>query len=197
MISLSFLPVGLVEPTFGILMNQLGVSGLLTQFPRLQDVYTYFRRVFIGFTDEFGRRRNARYPPDQWNQFDRVMSGLPRSDASLENFHKTSRPTLGTHLSLPRFVDRLKILQSSYEQQAYRLDRGAIVGRPRHAGYVQLDRELRNVVTTANRNGVFTEASDRRLMDYLDAVDCLFRSHGSDFPLDLTGVEGESEEDDA
>ena len=34
-------------------------------------------------------------------------------------------------------------------------------------------------------------------MDYLDVVDCLFRRHYSDFPLDLTGLERESEEGDA
>ena len=107
--AIAFVPTANVRSCFDEISRLLGESGLLESTPALRELYKYFERNYLGSVDQFGIASNPRFPPVEWNQFDRVRNRLPRSDASLEGFHFGSQATLGVHPQFYTFAEKLKV----------------------------------------------------------------------------------------
>ena len=105
--ALAFLPVELVPRTFRVLVDRLQDSGLLHSYPNMEQVYLYFATIYIGRNDELGRAIPPTFPIVGWNQFNRIIDQLPRSDASIEGFHSKAVAILGKHSAIGPFIDRL------------------------------------------------------------------------------------------
>ena len=108
--ALSFLPEELVPRIFRALGNRLQSSGLLTNHPQLEPIYLYVATNYIGRVDDLGRSIAPLYPVASWNQWQRIINRLPRSDATIEGFHVRAIQTLTVHSQIDVFVERLLVI---------------------------------------------------------------------------------------
>ncbi|RMZ99930.1 hypothetical protein BpHYR1_038567 [Brachionus plicatilis] len=82
--------------------NIILLRGLISHSPaELAPVIHYFEKNYIGLVDledENCSRVVPEYPPSYWNLSKRIQKGLPRSNNSLEAWHKSLSKDVGSHL---------------------------------------------------------------------------------------------------
>lgn len=152
----------------------------------MRDFFVYFRKTYVGYTNDFGQFHRARFPPEDWSQFERTRNGLPRSDAGLEGFHHGVRPLLGQHLPLSTFSTRLQVQVQRVEHLLHRFQRGQNALRAQNADYARLDQELLNIVQAAAVRNQFD-------VSYLERIGASFQRLGPNYE---DNVEDNFEDDD-
>jgi len=104
LMALAFIPVPVVADTFDELMSQ---SFFVEHEELLRPLTDYFEDTWIG------RPTRIRRPPifslDLWNQYDPTLEGLPKTNNSVEGWHKAFLSLLAAiHPTIWRLIDTLK-----------------------------------------------------------------------------------------
>jgi hypothetical protein len=82
----------------------------------LQPLVYYLEDTWIGRIDRRNRRRHPLFPISLWNCHEAAESGLPRTNNSVEGWHRGFNELVGlSHPSIWRFIDDLKKEQSLNE----------------------------------------------------------------------------------
>ncbi|RNA31545.1 hypothetical protein BpHYR1_018914 [Brachionus plicatilis] len=77
----------------------------------LAPVIHYFEKNYIGFVDpedENCSRVVPKFPPGYWNLRKRIQKGLPRSNNSLDTWHKSLSQDFGSHPNVNKLANYLK-----------------------------------------------------------------------------------------
>ena len=139
-LALSFVPSVDVTDAFEMLVESS---------PReMEIVFDYWEDNYIG-----RQRRNRRAAPlfaiDQWNVRDRVTDGLPRTNNSVEGWHRSFQQTIDCHHpSVFKLIGQFRKEQDKVEIEIARFQAGNRQPEASKAKYVQLIRRLRNLVPT-------------------------------------------------
>jgi len=84
----------------------------------LKPFVDYFEDTYIGRLRTRGIRRNPSFAINLWNQYDATMQGLPKTNNSIEGWHRKFSSSLSSHHpSIWKFIDALKKEQSINELQ--------------------------------------------------------------------------------
>lgn len=147
LVALAFVPVDDVTEAF----EELQVITMNELVPVLQ----YFESTYIGRIVN-GARRRPLFPIEQWNVFDRVNGGLPRTNNAVEGWHRAFQQSVGCHHPTTyNLISVFRSEQDAVEQNIERLnlgDRRIIHHKPK---YVRIDEQLRVVVADyRNRNRI-------------------------------------------
>ena len=132
--ALSFVPLARVVDVFEELVVSLDphVDDLLTDF------LAYFETTWIGIV-EGGHRRRPRYAIVLWNVHDRVVDDLPRTNNSLEGWHRAFDQRLRiTHPTICRLVIQLRKEQASSELLIEQIAAGIPLAHPKMMKHVNL-----------------------------------------------------------
>ena len=92
--------------------------------PELEELTNYFEDTWIGRPFR-RRRREAIFKPEMWTTFERVLEDLPKTNNSLEGWHRTLQVTLGyNHPTFYKFVEFLKLEQDNTGKKVLRMRAG-------------------------------------------------------------------------
>lgn len=108
--ALAFVPTGNIVQAFDDLIDH--GQFLLESQP----VVDYFEDTWIGRPNRGNRRRLPRFPHDLWNCYDAVIDGLPKTNNSVEGWHRGFVELVGGHHpTIWKFISSLKLEQSRNE----------------------------------------------------------------------------------
>lgn len=108
--ALAFVPVQYVEEYFEFICD----NNVLP--PDAQNVVDYFEDTWIGRPDRHGQRRLPLFPLRMWNCFETVEQGLPKTNNSLEGWHRGFQNQIcGEHPNIWKFIEAIKREQSISE----------------------------------------------------------------------------------
>lgn len=106
LMALAFILVPDVVYTFDELMSQ---SFLVEHEELLRSLTDYFEDTWIGRPTRRKIRRPSTFSLDLWNQYDATLEGLPKTNNSVEDWHKAFLSLLAaTHSNIWRLIDILK-----------------------------------------------------------------------------------------
>lgn len=141
LLSLAFVPVEEVSPTFDVLLRTI---------PRqMIDFAKYFQRTYIG-TQVRGRRRAvvARYQPVLWNQFQAARNNEPRTNNKTEAWHTRFASIVAKkHPSLYKLIHHIQKEQSDVDTMVRELDVGRRITEPQKRKYYNLNVRLQNITS--------------------------------------------------
>jgi hypothetical protein len=134
--ALAFVPPELAPESFQALVASLDdVTDAL-----LGDFLSYFETTWIGVVQR-GRRRRPLFNIELWNVNDRVQNDLPRTNNSIEGWHRAfSRRVAITHPTLRRLVIKIRKEQSVTELIIAQNSAGVRVEPPRKCYRILNDR---------------------------------------------------------
>ena len=116
LVALAFVPADDVCDVFESLQDVMP--------PELEELTNYFEDTWIGRPFR-RRRRDAVFKPELWSVFDRVQGDLPKTNNSLEGWHRSLQLTLGhNHPTFYKFVEFLKLEQDNIEKRILRIRAG-------------------------------------------------------------------------
>lgn len=111
----------------------------------LEDFLTYFEATWIGIVQR-GRRRRPAFPQELWNVYERVVQDLPRTNNSIEGWHRAFDLRVAiTHPTLCRLVDRLRKEQADNELLIEQANAGVALP-PIKKKYQYVNQRLKNLV---------------------------------------------------
>ena len=146
--ALAFVPVGTVVEAFELLCDN-------NTFPHeAQEVVDYFEDTWIGRPN----RRSARRPPlfshDMWNMYSRVLDDLPKTNNSVEAWHRGFETEVGAHHpNIWRFIKCLQKEQSFNEVRIEQYVAGIEPESPRKR-YRDSAKRLKSLVQTFNQDDI-------------------------------------------
>lgn len=105
--ALAFVPTDSVVSVFEELSEAMPADA--------QPVMDYFEDIYIGRPQLRGRRRPATFPIPLWNMYTRAEEELPRTNNSVEGWHRRIQSSIGCYN--PNFWKFLKLLQSEQALQ--------------------------------------------------------------------------------
>lgn len=109
--ALAFVPAIDVIPIYEELIESLS-DELVDD---LTDFLNYFERTWIGI-EHHGRRRRPLFSIELWNVRERVEQALPRTNNSVEGWHRGFDIRINTtHPSVPKLINKILIEQSNSE----------------------------------------------------------------------------------
>ncbi|XP_022172326.1 uncharacterized protein LOC111035118, partial [Myzus persicae] len=113
LMALAFVPIPDVEEKFDELMSQrFFVENEELLFP-LKD---YFEDTWIGRPNRRRTRRPPTFSLALWNQYDATLADLPKTNNSVEGWHRAFSSLLGaSHPTIWRLIDTIKKEQGSTE----------------------------------------------------------------------------------
>jgi hypothetical protein len=113
--ALAYVPEAEVMTSFENLLD----SQYYTENERfLQPLIDYFEDTWIGRMDRRNKRRQPLFPISLWNCHEAAKSGLPRTNNSVEGWHRGFNQLLGSsHPTIWKFIDDLKKEQSLNEMK--------------------------------------------------------------------------------
>lgn len=136
MSALAFLPPGHVVGGFVALQDHADYT------QNLDPIYNYFEDTYIGRPNRRGRQRPM-FPIAEWNAFNRLEDGLPRTNNQVESWHLAFQGSVGhAHPTFFRLLDSIK-REQGLQRAAYL---GLVAGQQqtRHMKkYVRINRQLR------------------------------------------------------
>jgi hypothetical protein len=106
LLALAFVPVDDVVNAFEELMK--------TNFYRnneeiLDGITSYFESNWIGKRLRSGNRREPKHPIPLWNQYDATLEGLPKTNNSIEGWHRAFSSLLNVHHpNIWKFIEALR-----------------------------------------------------------------------------------------
>jgi hypothetical protein len=112
-------------------------------------IVDYWEDNYIGRLRR-NRRANPRFAIDLWNVHDRLVDGLPRTNNSVEAWHRSFQRTIDCHHpSLFKLIEQFRREQDHVEIQLERYRNGVRRnGAASKAKYVQVTRRLTTVAAT-------------------------------------------------
>ncbi|CAN7996554.1 unnamed protein product [Ixodes hexagonus] len=120
---------------------------VINQEEGTSSVFEYFERTYIGVP--LGRNRTRReppFPPSLWSCHERVVDELPKTNNSVEAWHRSVQSALGfQHPDPYRLVEALKTEQSLTQQKDVDGQRGRIPSGSKP--YARVSQRLRNVLS--------------------------------------------------
>jgi hypothetical protein len=106
-------------------------------------------------------REHSTFPIELWNIHDRVSTNLPRSNNSIEGWHKVfSTRVSAVHPTINKLAEKIRREQSKFEFDVALL-RGGQEPKPRKAIYRELDKKIQRL---------FAEYPNVELGDYLCSI---------------------------
>lgn len=106
MLALAFLPVDEVVRQFEIVIEDI-------KYRVLDPLILYFEDNFIGRLCG-NRRLDPRFPVELWNQYDRVLNKLPRSNNAIEVWHNAFNNAVDiAHQTVENLAHKLQMEQHS------------------------------------------------------------------------------------
>jgi len=134
LLALGFVPVAHVPQAFDELVE--------TSPPQLATINDYWEDNFIG-RQRRNRRGNPRFAITLWNMHDRVNDGLPRTNNSVEAWHRSFQQTADCHHpSVYKLVDQFRKEQDHVEQMVERFRSGYRQPEASKSKYMKLNRRL-------------------------------------------------------
>lgn len=153
LLSLSFVPVDDVIMAFEELAENCPNS--------LDPIINYWEDNYIGRIRR-NRRASPRFAIAIWNVYSRVENGLPRTNNSVEGWHRAFQQTLNCHHpSVYKLIEQFRKEQDHVEIQLTRLAAGINHPNSSKRKYVQLSRRLETL--TENYD-------DSAVLDYLRRI---------------------------
>lgn len=151
LLALSFVPVKDVQFAFEILS---------------EDVPEYMKSLYAYWEDNYIGRRlqniEPRFPIPLWNMFDRINSNLPKSNNSLEAWHKAFQNSIDCHHpSFSKLLEHLKLEQSRIENFVTRYRAGFRLGEASNSSHWSRHNRLK-IITK--------DYTFRQVLEYLEAV---------------------------
>ena len=138
-LALAFLPVDEVVHNFETLIED-------QEYGVLDSLILYFEDCFIGRL-RGNRRLDSRFPLALWNQYERVLNKLPRSNNAVEGWHNSFNNAVDiAHPTVPNLAHKLQMEQHS--MLIYR--RQMILGQPaprKKKKYQNIDEALYTMVS--------------------------------------------------
>ena len=139
-LALSFVPVADVPTTFDDLVDRCPLA--------LASLLDYWEDTYIG-RQRRGRRANPRFSLQIWNVHDRVVVNLPRTNNSVEAWHRSFQQTVdGDHPSVYKLVKHFIQEQDHYELKMERYRAGFRHPEASKSKYIRLNRRLQALVAT-------------------------------------------------
>lgn len=157
--ALAFVPIADVTAAFEDLMDS---NFYETNSDILRDLENYFEDTWIGRPSRRGRGRNApMFPHSLWNCYDASLDDLPRTNNSVEGWHRGFSQLLGAnHPTIWKFIDGIKKEQSLNEMKL-----------EQYVGGMQPPPGKRVYKDTADRiKNIVAEYGLRPLNDYLRGI---------------------------
>jgi hypothetical protein len=155
---LAFLPLADVIRGFELLCQDIRVEW--------RPLFEYFEKVYIGKV-VCGVRCGAMFPPETWNLNSRVINELPRTNNSVEAWHRVfSENVACSNPNVFRFMEALKKEQSIHEVNAVRIEQGDDIRKDRKY-YVRKERNILKLVTKHNRQSWH---SDFHIREFLKGI---------------------------
>ena len=140
MLALSFIPVADIGAAFDDLVD--------TCLPLMAPLENYWEDTYIG-RQRRNQRANPRFSLQLWNVRDRVIENLPRTNNSVEAWHRAFQQTIdGDHPSVYKLVEQFRREQDHYELKIERFQAGFRHPEASKAKYVRLNRRLQALVPT-------------------------------------------------
>lgn len=98
----------------------------------LRPIIDYFEDTWIGRADRRGKRRVPKFPHEMWNCFEAVKNNLPKTNNSIEGWHRSYGESVGAcHPNIWKFINCLKKEQSYNELKVEQILGGANIEQPR------------------------------------------------------------------
>lgn len=142
LLALAFVPVVNVINIFEQLTGGDNMEGA-------EAVCDYFEDNYIG-TLRRGRRTVPRFPIALWNQYDRVINDLPRSNNAVEGWHQAFNNMLViAHPSTPRLARKLRQEQHSAALSRRQIELGQSLPKKKKK-YVQMTAALKTIASDYN-----------------------------------------------
>jgi hypothetical protein len=142
LLALSFVPSADVPAAFDTLVENSPNE--------MNDLIDYWEDSYIG-RQRRHRRAEPRFPVRVWNVRDRVIEGLPRTNNSVEAWHRAFQQTIDCHHpSIYRLIDQFRKEQDRVEIDLERFQAGIRQPEASKAKYVQLNRRLQTLIPTYN-----------------------------------------------
>lgn len=115
----------------------------------IQPVIDYFEDNFIGRPVRNGRRP-PKFSISMWNSYNRVKDGLPRTNNSIEGWHKALQSHIGAHH--PNFWKFFRIIQREQAMMETNLEQinNGQDAPPQRKQYKDNTRNLQKVLTQNN-----------------------------------------------
>lgn len=128
---------------------------------RLTPVLDYFEDTFIGRPTRRNGRRAPRFPISLWNVHDRVEEGLPRTNNTVEGWHRSFQSNVGAHHpTIWRFLDVLKREQSLNEVNITQMVAG-FAPNPQRKQYLD---------SAARISAIVRDFQNRHILTYLRGI---------------------------
>eukprot|EP00102_Acyrthosiphon_pisum_P017587 XP_008189050.1 PREDICTED: uncharacterized protein LOC103311248 [Acyrthosiphon pisum] len=158
LMALAFVPIPDVEEKFDELMSQrFFVENEELLFP-LTD---YFEDTWIGRPNRRRTRRPPTFSLALWNQYDATLADLPKTNNSVEGWHRAFSSLLGaSHPTIWRLIDTIKKEQGSTEIKINQLI----------AGQEQVAKKKKYTKTTTRIKKIVNSYHERNLNEYLIGI---------------------------
>lgn len=156
--ALSFVPEVDVIDSFNIIIE----SHFFTENEdTLHSIIDYFEDTWIGRPTRNRRRRAPKFPISMWNCFNAVIDDLPKTNNSIEGWHRHFSSLIGAHHpSFWTFVENLKKEQSLNEKKMEQI----ISGR-------EAPKQIKKYRDCANRlKCIVEEYGLRTITDYIQGI---------------------------
>lgn len=170
MIALAYLPINDVITGFDLVAADFDDDG--------DDLLDYFEKTWIGEPKRRGKsdlkekkiktkfivgagRKKPIFDHSLWNVYDRVIADLPRSNNSVEGWHKAfaTRVTVA-HPTIKKLTEKIIREQSRFEVDIAQILQGR-QPKPRKACYIKLDERISKLVR---------EYSPSKIPEYLHSI---------------------------
>lgn len=156
LMALSFVPECDVVASYRLLQGEVGVENDL-----INVVFDYFEDVYIGRMRGEATRA-PQFPIAMWNVYERMSSGLPSTNNSVEGWHRAFQILVGAkHPSLYCMIEKLRSEQDLNEQILARIAAGHIIPPFSKRKYELLNTNIRKVML---------EYTTRERIDYLKGI---------------------------
>ena len=139
--ALAFLPIEDVIPIY----EEYVSSRSDELIEDLSEFLLYFEKTWVGI-EHHGRRRRPLYPIALWNVRDRVERVLPRTNNSVEGWHRAFDLRINiTHPSFSKLIHKIILEQSDNEVTLEKLKSGHEHAKPKKK-YIQLNSRIVKLV---------------------------------------------------
>lgn len=127
LVALAFVPVNDVVDSFETLLEAHAPE-------RAQCIIDYFEDTFIGRLTRRNARRQPIFPLDMWNVSARIAEALPKTNNSVEGWHRGFQSSLScSHPTFWKFIEQLKKEESLQHFSIVQLmSGGAVLGRKKY-----------------------------------------------------------------
>lgn len=147
--AIAFVPAANVVDAFEILCDENVLPA------EAQRVVDYFEDIWIGRPQRRQRRRAPYFPHDMWNCFDGVNEGLPKTNNSIEGWHRGFEQQISAdHPSIWKFIEAIQREQSLHELQIEQYI-GGLEGPPTRKKYRDCAERIARIVANYDQRNIY------------------------------------------